>query len=66
LKPKDYDDRRQGSYRPQIGFSRDIPRASLSASGHRTLDHHITQQNRRSKLKIFFLQLAQSNRQKTK
>nr|CAD2167907.1 unnamed protein product [Meloidogyne enterolobii] len=48
LKPKDYDDRRQGSYRPQIGFSRDIPRASLSASGHRTLDHHITQQNRRS------------------
>ncbi|KAF7640190.1 5'-3' exoribonuclease [Meloidogyne graminicola] len=48
LKPQNYDDRRQGPYRPLIGFSRDVPRASLSTSGHRTLNHHVTHRDRRS------------------
>ncbi|XP_066939029.1 5'-3' exoribonuclease 2 homolog isoform X2 [Macrobrachium rosenbergii] len=30
-----------GSYRPQIGFSRNLPQASLGAAGHRALGHHV-------------------------
>lgn len=63
LKPQNYDDRRQGPYRPQIGFSRDIPRASLSSSGHRTLDHYVTQQNRRSGPASLFAYQAQQPQQ---
>jgi hypothetical protein len=44
LKPKDWDNRRNGQYRPAIGFSRDIPRAQLATSGHRTLQHTINDQ----------------------
>jgi len=41
LKPGDWDERRDGAFRPQIGFARhDGPRAHLSGAGHRTLDYH--------------------------
>ena len=41
LRPEDYNPRRDGQYRPQIGFQRDTPRASLDMSGHRQLQHEV-------------------------
>uniref|UniRef100_A0A914V340 Xrn1 helical domain-containing protein n=1 Tax=Plectus sambesii TaxID=2011161 RepID=A0A914V340_9BILA len=41
LKPQDYNDRREGRYQPQIGFTRDIGRASLDAGGHRMMRHEL-------------------------
>ncbi len=41
LKPTDWDERQNGRYRPQIGFSRDIGRAALSNSGHRMINYEM-------------------------
>ncbi|CAJ0576149.1 unnamed protein product, partial [Mesorhabditis spiculigera] len=41
LKPGDYNERQSGQYRPQIGFSRDTPRARLDDSGHRHMRHEM-------------------------
>lgn len=45
LKPQDWNDRRNGQFRPMIGFTRDMPSARLSDSGHRMVQHEINQQN---------------------
>uniref|UniRef100_A0A914BXC7 5'-3' exoribonuclease n=1 Tax=Acrobeloides nanus TaxID=290746 RepID=A0A914BXC7_9BILA len=45
LKPKDWDDRRNGQFQPMIGFSRNVPRGRLSDSGHRMIQHEIREQN---------------------
>ncbi|PIO77029.1 hypothetical protein TELCIR_00861 [Teladorsagia circumcincta] len=45
---RDFNDRRGGSdYRPQIGFTRDVPgRASLDGSAHRFVQHNVRADNR--------------------
>nr|CDJ90100.1 Putative 5-3 exonuclease domain containing protein [Haemonchus contortus] len=45
---RDYSDRRGGNdYRPQIGFTRDVPqRASLDSSAHRFVQHNVRYDNR--------------------
>ncbi|KAK6011485.1 hypothetical protein OSTOST_23425, partial [Ostertagia ostertagi] len=45
---RDFNDRRGGSdYRPQIGFTRDVPgRASLDSSGHRFIQQNVRSDNR--------------------
>ncbi|CAD6184562.1 unnamed protein product [Caenorhabditis auriculariae] len=43
LKPGDWNERRDGQYRPMIGFSRDTPRAQIDNSGHRHFEHHVRQ-----------------------
>ena len=37
LKPQDYDERRSGPYRPQIGMAPSSQRGSLHGAGHRML-----------------------------
>ncbi|XP_075263280.1 5'-3' exoribonuclease 2-like isoform X1 [Convolutriloba macropyga] len=37
LKPGDWDNKRDGQFRPMIGFNRNMPRASLDQAGHRML-----------------------------
>uniref|UniRef100_A0A914HN01 5'-3' exoribonuclease 2 homolog n=1 Tax=Globodera rostochiensis TaxID=31243 RepID=A0A914HN01_GLORO len=54
LKPQDWDHRRP--FQPQIGFSRDIPRANLSMTGHRTLNHHINDNRRSCPASLFAVQ----------
>lgn len=44
LKPNDWNNRRDGQYRPVIGFTRDIPQASVGQAGHRMLQHGINEQ----------------------
>ncbi|KAH7726865.1 5'-3' exoribonuclease 2 [Aphelenchoides avenae] len=44
LKPRDWNDRRDGQYRPVIGFTRDRPQAHIPAAGHRILKHSIHEQ----------------------
>nr|XP_053647006.1 5'-3' exoribonuclease 2 homolog [Cherax quadricarinatus] len=39
LKPQDLSALESKNYRPQIGFKRNMPRASLDISGHRVLSH---------------------------
>ncbi|XP_045585017.2 5'-3' exoribonuclease 2 homolog isoform X1 [Procambarus clarkii] len=39
LKPQDLSAIESKNYRPQIGFAKNMPRASLNISGHRTLGH---------------------------
>ncbi|CAJ0954862.1 unnamed protein product, partial [Mesorhabditis belari] len=41
LKPGDWNESRDGRYRPQVGFSRDTPRAHLDQSGHRHIRHEL-------------------------
>ena len=41
LKPSDFNERRNGDYRPQVGFTRDRPYANLSDAGHRMLQHNV-------------------------
>lgn len=33
-------EQRSSNYRPQIGFNRDFPQASLGDAGHRMVNHH--------------------------
>lgn len=40
LKPHEYDERRSGPYRPQIGMAPSNQRGSLHGAGHRMLGHH--------------------------
>ncbi|KAL3077114.1 hypothetical protein niasHS_013103 [Heterodera schachtii] len=58
LKPNDWDQRRHGSFQPQIGFSRDIPRANLSMAGQRTLNHQINDNRRSCPASLFSVQTS--------
>ncbi|KAI6241387.1 putative 5-3 exonuclease domain containing protein [Aphelenchoides fujianensis] len=42
LRPQDWNERRNGPYKPMIGFSRNVPQASLDQSGHRTIRHELS------------------------
>ncbi|KAI1728374.1 5'-3' exoribonuclease 2 like protein [Ditylenchus destructor] len=44
VKPGDWDERRNGNFQPQIGFSRNIGHANISVAGHRALQHAIHDQ----------------------
>ncbi|XP_071544805.1 5'-3' exoribonuclease 2 homolog isoform X2 [Panulirus ornatus] len=41
LKPQDLSESQSRDYRPQIGFNRNMPRASLNKAGHRALGHYM-------------------------
>lgn len=41
LKPGQWNDRRNGQFQPQIGFTRNIPKANLSSVGHRILNRSL-------------------------
>ncbi|KAI6225914.1 5'-3' exoribonuclease [Aphelenchoides besseyi] len=44
LRPSEWDERRNGPYRPNTGFTRDRPNASLDSAGHRMLRHEFSNQ----------------------
>uniref|UniRef100_A0A7E4V7F8 5'-3' exoribonuclease n=1 Tax=Panagrellus redivivus TaxID=6233 RepID=A0A7E4V7F8_PANRE len=41
LKPKSYDERSNGRYQPNVGFTRDRPHANLSDAGHRMVNNSV-------------------------
>lgn len=41
LKPQDYNERRNGQYRPNVGFTRDRQYANLSDAGHRMVNQSV-------------------------
>lgn len=43
LKPREWNDKINGKFQPQIGFTRNIPKANLSSVGHRILNRSLQQ-----------------------
>ncbi|KAI6182853.1 5'-3' exoribonuclease 2 [Aphelenchoides bicaudatus] len=47
LKSNNYNDRQNGQYRPTTGFTKNVPQATLSDTGHRILRHETSDNQRR-------------------